>query len=1092
MKKIFLLFTFLEFAFFSWAQTLIISEVADPENYNLRFVQLYNASTDTVNFDTTAWFLCRQANGSATAWDSVQLSGVVPPGGVYVVAANASAFESTYGFAPNLESEDVITGNGDDGYYLFKDGGPFTGVRFDSYGQIDTDGTGTAWEYTNSYAVRNYSSCSAKVYWNAADWTVGGNSDPGILLDPAHHICACPYGKPASGLKLELFPNTYYPGITYYLRIYAVDSAGRAAPVTQNTVVDLKYIGSGNLTGTLSATIDSGAYQTLVSFDYDTVGTVKFYAIDEAAVLANSDTVPVTFLPIPTITQYPYERIVDQNTDFNADGWRAYTYAGNSWQVSSYYGDYFYRVSNWNSATSSYDTINTWLLSPKFHRDTLIGLRLSFGNAAYAASPNPKVYYSTDYPGTGDPSQYTWTEITGINWSDTKWIWVNSGKLDLTGIKKDFFLAFVFAEPAGTGNTEEIDSIKLEQYPIYPATKVKVTSVIPPNPIVQSPFTVTIQTIDTCSGLPQGVDSTTVIKLAVVKGSDTIQTLPDTLLPGQSQAVFKCVYSKAEQIKFIAEVVSGQPLKPSDTVTAKVYLPTISTYPYVRVYDSLSTIYDGGWQVFTFEGNDWAMDSLSGDRFLQISNYSRGSYSAINSWYLSPKFIMPQNYNLVLNFLSKGYNGENPPKVVVSTDYPGYGDPRNYTWKELKNIRWAQGQGWTQWMASLPHIIKADSVFYLAFVYNYPAGSGSTWELDSIVLDTMPLNLKPSVLKTYAVSPQLVKQKRDFSVQIVTVDTAGNILPVSDTTYAIRIKAINGQGQLVGDTLDTIYYGGSWIELPLLYTGYGQVQFIISATPDSLLSDTLNLNILPLYEINSFPYQRLFTANPDPLYQDWQIFTKIGHSWTVQTTADGISYLYVSNFNGATYDTTNTWYVSPLVVPPQDKVLQLSFGNAAQYGGDEPEVMISSDYPGYGLPWNYNWQELSGFNWSSGSWIWVNSGTKDIDLSKPFYLAFVYDYEDGTGNSWKLDTIKLQVKSVSAVEALNNNIQVYPNPVTNRIYISGINRGQVQIIDQVGRIVLQKQINSMPVINVSQLNSGIYILRIRTKSGIFVRKFIKQ
>ncbi|MGB0523573.1 MAG: lamin tail domain-containing protein, partial [Flammeovirgaceae bacterium] len=149
--------------------TLIIAEVADPSNNsNARFVKLYNNGTDTLDFDTETYFLSRQANG--TSWGDFQLSGTLAPGATMVVATNSSNFNTAYGFTPDLTSG-FISGNGDDTYAIFKDGGNSSGTLLDIYGEIDVDGTGDPWEYEDSRAVRIPGN-TPNTTWTASEWVI--------------------------------------------------------------------------------------------------------------------------------------------------------------------------------------------------------------------------------------------------------------------------------------------------------------------------------------------------------------------------------------------------------------------------------------------------------------------------------------------------------------------------------------------------------------------------------------------------------------------------------------------------------------------------------------------------------------------------------------------------------------------------------------------------------------------------------------------------------------------------------------------------------------------------------------------------------
>ncbi|MEA3443832.1 MAG: endo-1,4-beta-xylanase, partial [Bacteroidota bacterium] len=102
--------------------SLIISEIADPsDNTNARFVELYNIGSDNINFETTKWYLCKQIDGSS--WQDIQLSGQVTMGETFIISygSDFTNFYNAFGFHPDMVSEH-ITGDGDDGYYLYLGG----------------------------------------------------------------------------------------------------------------------------------------------------------------------------------------------------------------------------------------------------------------------------------------------------------------------------------------------------------------------------------------------------------------------------------------------------------------------------------------------------------------------------------------------------------------------------------------------------------------------------------------------------------------------------------------------------------------------------------------------------------------------------------------------------------------------------------------------------------------------------------------------------------------------------------------------------------------------------------------------------------
>ncbi|NOX87208.1 MAG: T9SS type A sorting domain-containing protein [Chlorobi bacterium] len=71
---------------------------------------------------------------------------------------------------------------------------------------------------------------------------------------------------------------------------------------------------------------------------------------------------------------------------------------------------------------------------------------------------------------------------------------------------------------------------------------------------------------------------------------------------------------------------------------------------------------------------------------------------------------------------------------------------------------------------------------------------------------------------------------------------------------------------------------------------------------------------------------------------------------------------------------------------------------------------------------------------------------------------------------------------------------MYPNPVTNTLTLSGINDvNKIEIFDVRGKVVRSIEVNSEKVsVNLSDLQSGVYIISLRNSSGIQTTKFIKN
>lgn len=135
---------------------LIISEVVDAtlSGGNPKFVEITNTGGSPFTF--TEGGIIVQSNASTDLAIDVDLTGVtIASGSSYVIQSSANdgvnVFETTYGFAADLYTAAFFS-NGDDRYILTDkaDGSNL----LDIHGQIDTDGTGSAWEYTDGYAYR--------------------------------------------------------------------------------------------------------------------------------------------------------------------------------------------------------------------------------------------------------------------------------------------------------------------------------------------------------------------------------------------------------------------------------------------------------------------------------------------------------------------------------------------------------------------------------------------------------------------------------------------------------------------------------------------------------------------------------------------------------------------------------------------------------------------------------------------------------------------------------------------------------------------------------------------------------------------------
>ena len=155
---------------------LLLTELADPNNEaGARYVELYNPTDQAL--DLVGWSLQRWTNANVDPQSPVDLVGVVPARGFFIVCANADTFNAT--FAGVTCDLDIGTGgaadsNGDDNLAILKDG-----VVFDLFGVPGEDGSNTPHEFEDGRAERGCDNSAPATTWAAAGWVIDNDSGGG-------------------------------------------------------------------------------------------------------------------------------------------------------------------------------------------------------------------------------------------------------------------------------------------------------------------------------------------------------------------------------------------------------------------------------------------------------------------------------------------------------------------------------------------------------------------------------------------------------------------------------------------------------------------------------------------------------------------------------------------------------------------------------------------------------------------------------------------------------------------------------------------------------------------------------------------------
>jgi hypothetical protein len=135
----------------------------------------------------------------------------------------------------------------------------------------------------------------------------------------------------------------------------------------------------------------------------------------------------------------------------------------------------------------------------------------------------------------------------------------------------------------------------------------------------------------------------------------------------------------------------------------------------------------------------------------------------------------------------------------------------------------------------------------------------------------------------------------------------------------------------------------------------------------------------------------------------------------------------------------------------------------------------------------------------SGNWGLINDNCMDSSSIRP--LDLLYDEVNDilfsviSGNNHKYltpykDTAKNIQLSFQSIKTLNS--KVFPNPSSDIIRLHGINGiDKITIYNQVGKVVLEPKLVDTNPIDVSNLNSGTYFVKIVSRGQVITEKIIK-
>jgi len=466
MKKFILFFSVLLLTNLVFAD-VFMTELADPNNnYNARFIELYNNGSTAVDFtEGSGWKINKYTNGSATVSNTINLTGTINANDFYIIAYDytSGTFQSVYGFAPDqldAVNNGVTGSNGDDTLELV-DG---SGTVVDFYGeQPHVDLTGTVWEYEDGRAERANGATSGKNPPADADWNTWSDGSGGDVVqtkdapddfDPGSWIGAGGGGNiPPSITNISQSPSEdITSSTTVSVSADVTDADGTIS------LVELHWgLASGSLTNTISMSNGGSGdtYTTSSDIPAQSNGSTVYYEVyaeDDVPEGSTSAEYNYTVKDAATTT-LPY---LEQ---FDSDLGDCYTKSVSgdtkewNWNSSGYA-----QMNGYNSGVTEED----WLIFPGVNLDNYSDEIITFDSwykyGTDDANNYLKLVYSTNYPGIGDPNSYSWTELNFTHPSAAE-TWTSSGDVDLSSISgTSVYIGLKYRYKSGSYRWWEIDN----------------------------------------------------------------------------------------------------------------------------------------------------------------------------------------------------------------------------------------------------------------------------------------------------------------------------------------------------------------------------------------------------------------------------------------------------------------------------------------------------------------------------------------------------------------------------------------------------------------------------------------------------------
>lgn len=231
-------------------------------------------------------------------------------------------------------------------------------------------------------------------------------------------------------------------------------------------------------------------------------------------------------------------------------------------------------------------------------------------------------------------------------------------------------------------------------------------------------------------------------------------------------------------------------------------------------------------------------------------------------------------------------------------------------------------------------------------------------------------------------------------------------------------------------------------------------------------------------------------------FSQWTLIDRDGdgQNWEIQSEENEVAAFtgdFLASFSWFLEAfTPDNVIVSPVIELPVEGSLNLTFKVSS---GDVD--LFDEHYAVYVLESGaeFTGEETPIFEETLDQWYETEAKLIDLDLSdyagQIIQLAFRH-FESDDIFYIGMDDVTVTKGTLSISENEKNNLLIYPNPATDWVKVQGINHiERIRIFDLQGKLIRETKEKEL---NISDLNSGTYLINIYSGKEVISRKFIKK